>query len=118
MTVTGKVTPHAKNVHCHALVVACGCFAATIARPLLGQQRLLDHFPQAASSGCMHCHTEIEPIREVGSEMLSQIMSRGEEIGDPAGCVVCHNGDATETDDKTIAHGGENFFADPGASPP
>ena len=35
-------------------------------------------------------------------------------MGDPAGCVVCHNGDPSETEDKAIAHGG-SFFADPGS---
>ena len=79
------------------------------------QERLIDHFPQAAQSGCMACHGEIEPIREVGSEMLDQIMQRGEAMGDPAGCVVCHNGDPKETRDKSIAHGGENFYPDPGS---
>ncbi|TWT81866.1 hypothetical protein CA13_33200 [Planctomycetes bacterium CA13] len=80
-----------------------------------GADRLVDHYPSAAESGCMKCHGEIEPIREVGSEMLSQIMALGDELGDPAGCVVCHNGDATETVDKEIAHGGEDFFPDPGS---
>ena len=79
------------------------------------QQRLIDHFPQAAESGCMACHGEIEPIREIGSEMLNQIMQRGQAAGDPAGCIVCHNGDPTETKDKTLAHGGEDFYPDPGS---
>ena len=80
-----------------------------------GQERLVDHFPNASKSGCMACHGEIAPIREIGSEMLNQIMARGEERGDAAGCVVCHNGDPSETKDKKIAHGGENFFPDPGS---
>ncbi|GAA5511149.1 multiheme c-type cytochrome [Novipirellula caenicola] len=75
--------------------------------------RLLDHFPSAASSGCMACHAEIEPIREVGSEMLNQIMQRGEALGDPAGCVVCHNGDPNERVDKAKAHGGDDFYPQP-----
>lgn len=62
----------------------------------------------------MKCHGEIELIREPGSEMMQQIMARGKEMGDPAGCIVCHNGDANETEDKFVAHGG-NFFADPGS---
>lgn len=81
----------------------------------VGQDRLVDHFPEAARSGCIACHGGIEPIREIGSEMLHQIMTRGEAAGDPAGCVVCHNGDPTETKDKAIAHGGENFYSDPGS---
>ncbi|MEL7264271.1 MAG: cytochrome C [Planctomycetota bacterium] len=77
--------------------------------------RLVDYYPQAAQSGCMACHGDIEPIREPGSEMLQQIMDRGAEMGDPAGCIVCHNGDATERKDKMIAHGGDDFYADPGS---
>ena len=80
-----------------------------------GQERLIDHFPEAASSGCMACHQEVEPIREIGSEMLNQIMAKGKAMGDPAGCVVCHNGDPNETQDATIAHGGDNFYRDPGS---
>ncbi len=78
--------------------------------------RLLDHFPAAAGSGCLSCHAEIEPIREVGSDMLAQIMQLGDSLGDPAGCIVCHNGYATEKTDKTKAHGGDDFFPDPGSS--
>jgi hypothetical protein len=62
----------------------------------------------------MKCHAEIEPIREIGSEMLNQIMEKGKQAGDPAGCVVCHNGDPTETVDKQVAHGAD-FFPDPGS---
>ena len=80
-----------------------------------GPDRLIDHFPEAASSGCMACHQEVEPIREIGSEMLNQIMAKGKAMGDPAGCVVCHNGDPNETQDAAIAHGGENFYPDPGS---
>ena len=86
-----------------------------IPTPTLAQVRLVDHFPQAAESGCMKCHGDIEPIREVGSEMLNQIMARGQALGDPAGCVVCHNGDPNETQDKDAAHGGKDFFPDPGS---
>ena len=82
---------------------------------VVGQEKLIDHYPEASQSGCMACHGDIEPIREIGSEMLKQIMASGPEMGDPAGCVVCHNGDPTETKDKAIAHGGDNFYADPGS---
>ena len=80
-----------------------------------GPERLLDHFPEAASSGCMACHQEVEPIREIGSEMLNQIMAKGKAMGDPAGCIVCHNGDPNETQDIAIAHGGADFYPDPGS---
>ncbi|WP_345322266.1 multiheme c-type cytochrome [Novipirellula rosea] len=93
-----------------AFLVAFVCFAVT---PACFADRLLDHFPAAAESGCMACHSEVEPIREIGSEMLNQIMQRGEALGDPAGCVVCHNGDPTEKVDKAKAHGGDNFYPQP-----
>lgn len=76
---------------------------------------LVDHYPEAAKSGCMVCHTGIEMIREPGSQMLAQIMARGELLGDPAGCVVCHGGDPNEREDKDLAHGDGDFFADPGS---
>jgi hypothetical protein len=82
---------------------------------LIGQERLLDHYPEAAQSGCLKSHGEIEPIREIGSEMLKQIMQSGQDRGDPAGCVVCHNGDPKETEDEKIAHGGDDFYPDPGS---
>lgn len=47
--------------------------------------------------------------------MLQQIMTLGREQGDPAGCIVCHGGDPSITDDKTAAHGGD-FYPAP-ASP-
>lgn len=79
---------------------------------------LVEHYPKAADSGCMACHAGIEMIREPGAKMLEQIMLRGESLGDPAGCVVCHGGDATETKDKEAAHAGGpigGFYADPGS---
>lgn len=76
---------------------------------------LVKFFPEASKSGCLKCHAGIEPIREPGSEMLRQIMELGRKRGDPAGCVVCHNGDPHVTDNKDTAHGGE-FFPAP-ASP-
>lgn len=78
-------------------------------------ERMIDAFPESASSGCMACHGEIELIRESGSQMMQQIMALGAEMGDTAGCIVCHNGDPTETKDKEIAHGGADFFPDPGS---
>lgn len=76
--------------------------------------RLVDHFPQAVGSGCMACHGEIELIRQPESQMMQQIIALGETLGDPAGCIVCHGGDANEKLDKAIAHGGD-FYSDPGS---
>lgn len=81
---------------------------------LHGQESIEHYFPQAAQSGCMKCHAGIEPIREPESEMMQQIMSLGAERGDPAGCIVCHYGDASEAENKDVAHGG-TFFIDPGS---
>ena len=50
--------------------------------------------------------------------MMQQIMKRGRELGDPAGCVVCHGGNPQETEDKVVAHGGEDsvgFYPAPGS---
>jgi hypothetical protein len=58
---------------------------------------------------------ELEVTTADGFEMLNQIMRLGKEQGDPAGCIVCHNGDPNETQDKLIAHGGDVFYADPGS---
>lgn len=82
----------------------------------VGGTPVLDEYPDAANSGCMKCHAGIELIREPGSEMLRQIMERGRERGDSAGCVVCHNGNPNVTDDKAAAHGGDSFYPAP-ASP-
>lgn len=79
---------------------------------------LTAHYPAAAESGCMACHAGIEMIREPGAKMLEQVMARGESLGDPAGCVVCHGGDASEREDKEAAHMGGpigGFYADPGS---
>ncbi|KAA1259775.1 hypothetical protein LF1_23120 [Rubripirellula obstinata] len=91
------------------------CLVLFLANHLSAADKLLDHFPEAASSGCMACHAEIELIREADSGMMQQIMEMGPSMGDPAGCVVCHNGDPTETKDKDKAHGGDDFYADPGS---
>ena len=80
----------------------------------LAADLLLEHYPEAATSGCMHCHSGIELIREPGSKMLEQIMALGKEQGDVAGCIVCHGGDPTEREDKTKAHGGD-FYPAPGS---
>lgn len=77
-------------------------------------EKLIDHYPQAAESGCMKCHAEIELIREPGSQMLADIMERGAAIGDKAGCIVCHGGDPKATE-KEAAHVGPKFYPDPGS---
>ena len=91
---------------------------APLKKPIAKPVRLIDHFPEAAKSGCMKCHSEMAPIREIGSEMLNQIMAKGESLGDPAGCIVCHNGNPTEFEDAEIAHGKNQeatFYPDPGS---
>ncbi|TWT37560.1 Doubled CXXCH motif (Paired_CXXCH_1) [Posidoniimonas corsicana] len=75
---------------------------------------ITDHFPEAANSGCMKCHAGVELIREPDSPMMQQIMTLGAAEGDPAGCVICHGGDPSETADKAVAHGGD-FYPAPGS---
>jgi len=74
----------------------------------IGDEKVYQLSPKdypAFGSGCLAsgCHQGIAPIREHDSKMANAIYEKGLERGDPNGCVVCHNGDAT-TRDKTIAH--------------
>ncbi|MHC4595576.1 MAG: multiheme c-type cytochrome [Planctomycetota bacterium] len=70
----------------------------------------------AESSGCLshQCHNGIEPIRDPNSEMMQQIFTQGQRLGDPAGCVVCHGGDPEATTEED-AHKGKAFYADSGS---
>lgn len=63
----------------------------------------------APSVGCLapgKCHSGIEPIRAHDSQMAKQIYAKGEKLGDPNGCVVCHGGNPKEEKDAKIAHTG------------
>ncbi len=98
------------------LLLAVGCL---IVGDVAAAEKMIDAFPDSAASGCMACHADLELIRQKDSGMMQQIMARGQSMGDPAGCVVCHNGDPGERTDKTVAHGdagphGE-FYPDPGS---
>lgn len=62
-------------------------------------------FP-AEDKYCLACHQGIEPTRPLDSEMMKQILAKGNEMGDPNGCVVCHGGTPTETVNKHKAHSG------------
>ncbi len=62
-----------------------------------------DRYPDPGN-GCLACHEGIEPIREHDSEMMQAIYKKGKRKGDPNGCVICHNGDATEEQNKAKAH--------------
>jgi len=79
-----------------------------------GDAESRQHLPDSEESGCLACHQGLEPIRQPDSEMMRQIMAMGRGLGDPAGCVVCHGGDATATGQEG-AHRGGNFYADPGS---
>ena len=81
-----------------------------------------------SARGCTRaeCHGQIEPIRRPGTEMLDRILARGDEVGDPDGCVVCHGG-TPNAETVELAHAGapetlaadggpDAFFTDP-ASP-
>ncbi len=94
------------------------CLTMLLINECAGGNPLIDHFPQAKDSGCMACHAGIELIREADSEMMQQIMAKGTAMGDPAGCIVCHGGDPTETKDKAVAHGDAadvEFYPAPGS---
>ncbi len=62
----------------------------------------------------MECHEDIAAIRPLESEMMQEILALGESRGDPSGCTVCHGGDA-KASDQSQAHGGNNFYPDPGS---
>ncbi|MFV1965984.1 MAG: cytochrome C [Pirellulaceae bacterium] len=70
---------------------------------------------RGSQTGCIRCHEGIEPIREAGSGMATEILELGELEGDPDGCIVCHGGDP-EAEDKETAHTGDFFYPDPGSS--
>lgn len=78
-------------------------------------------FP-APGQYCLACHEGIEPPRPATSDMMQQIWSRGNALGDPNGCVVCHGGRPGEIWSKYTAHAGKPegsplaaFTATPGA---
>lgn len=62
----------------------------------------------APEKGCLSakCHADIGSIRNRDSEMLNQIFKKGELLGDPNGCVICHGGNPFETEKKDNAHCG------------
>lgn len=71
---------------------------------------------------CLACHEGIEPPRPLTSGMMRQIIAKGEAMGDPNGCVVCHGGRPAEKWNKYAAHSGapensplETFTPVPGA---
>ena len=79
---------------------------------------------RAREMGCLSCHEGIEAIREEGSDKMAQILAKGEPLGDPGGCVVCHGGNpAATTADE--AHRGipegmdpagpKEYYPDPGS---
>ena len=63
------------------------------------------YFP-AEDAYCLACHQGIEPTRPLESEMMKQILAKGDELGDPNGCVICHGGTASELHNEDIAHSG------------
>lgn len=98
--------------------ICVGAFVVAYANEYSQADLILEHFPEAAESGCMKCHQGIELIREPDSRMMQEIMAKGKELGDPAGCIVCHGGDPNQPEDKTAAHGGEfkkEFYPAPGS---
>ncbi|MCG8037947.1 MAG: cytochrome C [Candidatus Thiodiazotropha taylori] len=81
---------------------------------------------EAQGKACLACHDGIERFSD--GVMQEDIEKMGAELGDPAGCVVCHGGNPKEEKDKMKAHmgspaglakkgGPKNFLPDPGAMP-
>ncbi len=72
-------------------------------------------YQMGEGEGCLACHEGIESIRAADSDMMKQIMDKGE-------CTTCHGGDPTVTDDPDAAHTGapdtlpfDEFYPDPGS---
>lgn len=104
------------------LGVAVGWVLLAAAQPSEANVMTLAAVAQSGESGCLECHAGIEPIRDESSGMMADIFAKGEEAGDPAGCVVCHGGNPDETEDAELAHTGapeaaapHAFFPDPGS---
>ena len=83
-----------------------------------------NHFP-APGKYCLSCHHGIAPIRQHATKMMQQIYKKGDEAGDPNGCIVCHGGNPNATT-ATAAHHGtlpyfkthpgpKEFYPDPGS---
>ena len=75
-------------------------------------EKFLTDFP-APEKGCLTCHKGIAPIRDHNSEMMRQIYAKGAKLGDPNGCVVCHQGDVSQIKNKKLAH--KNLIKHPGS---
>ncbi|WP_420413649.1 multiheme c-type cytochrome [Roseibium sp.] len=79
----------------------------------------------AQEKGCLSCHEGIEKF--TGGVMMETIEAMGPDLGDPAGCVVCHGGNpqgltAEDAHKGTVqdladAGGPHTFYPDPGALP-
>jgi len=82
---------------------------------------------QNGDSGCTtaSCHGGIEEIRDRSSGMMRAIFDLGRDVGDPAGCVVCHGGDPRAATTEQAHRGApatlgdrsgpDAFFPDPGS---
>ena len=60
-----------------------------LARPLPSQPPSPHHW---SSVGCTSagCHEGIEPIRQLDTGMMKQILTLGRAVNDADGCTVCH----------------------------
>ncbi len=69
----------------------------------------------APNSGCLaaKCHNGIEPIRDLNSKMMKEIIKEGKKHDDPNGCVVCHYGNPKEENNEQKAH--EGLIIHPGS---
>lgn len=66
-------------------------------------QDQLGEYP-SPGTGCLACHTSIEPIRAHDSGMMQDIYAEGKKRGDLNGCTVCHRGNPNEEEDTNLAH--------------
>lgn len=78
------------------------------------------------TNNCTSCHEGIEPMRDIHSGMMQQILEVADKSGNRGNdCIVCHGGNP-ETAVKDLAHKGsidyfindkgpKNFYPDPGS---
>lgn len=90
---------------------------------LLGFSFSLLSANESSKDSCVTCHSKIEDIRHQNSEMMQQIATLGQTLGDSKGCVICHGGNPNEAG-KELAHKGapmghpgslSEFVRDPGS---
>ncbi|WP_430811799.1 MULTISPECIES: hypothetical protein [unclassified Carboxylicivirga] len=86
-----------------AILLMMALFCISLSHAQLSTQDTAFPAPQKY---CLSCHNGIEPTRPFASDMMQEILHKGAQWGDPNGCIVCHGGTPSETNNKNRAHWG------------